>query len=247
MARELAAGGLDYAPERSDREHKSADPGRRRSNSEWIIALDGGGDEQAAALTDLRAYLLRAALFTLQRSMHYVGHLRSSILSELAEDCAQEALTSILQRLGSFRGQSRFTTWAYAFAVNTALVAARRERWISVSVDRILDGTEPLRWRARDEGSLPDPERHAQQTEMLAVIRHGIEHELTLKQQQVLRALVFEEIPLDEVVRHCGSNRNAVYKLVHDARRKLKAHLMNRGFNFKEILEVFAGSGAASG
>jgi RNA polymerase sigma-70 factor (ECF subfamily) len=241
MARDLAAGGLDYAPEPSEGEQKSAAAGRRRTNSEWISALDGGGDEQAAALTDLRTYVLRGALFTLQRSTHYVGHLRSSILSELAEDCAQEALTSILQRLSSFRGQSRFTTWAYAFAVHTALVAARRERWM------ILDGTESVRWRARDEGRPPDPERHAERTEILAVMRHAIEQELTLKQQQVLRALFFEEVPLDEVVRHCGSNRNAVYKLVHDARRKLKAHLMNRCFNVKEILEVVAGSGAVNG
>lgn len=224
------------------------EPGpRRRSNAEWIVALDGAGDEQAAALTDLRNYLLRAALFTLQRSLHYVGHLESSILGELAEHCAQEALTAILQRLHAFRGESQFTTWAYAFAVNTALVAARRERRAPVPLDRILESTDSPPWPARDETGLPDPERHALQTEMMAAIRDGIEQRLTLKQQQVLRALVFEELPLDEVVRHWGSNRNAVYKLVHDARRKLKAHLMARGFGVKEILDVFAVSEAISG
>ena len=247
MGRMLAAGDRDSEPEPSDREYKSTAAGGRRSNSEWIIALNGSGDEQATALTDLRTYLLRAALFTLQRSMHYVGHLRSSILSELAEDCAQEALTSILQHRGSFRGESQFTTWAYAFAVNTALVAARRERWVPFPLDRILEDTESPPWPVRDEGGLPDPERHALQTEMMAAIRDGIEQHLTLKQQQVVRALVFEDVPLDEVVRHWGSNRNAVYKLVHDARRKLKAHLMNRGFNVKEILDVFAVRGAVSG
>jgi RNA polymerase sigma-70 factor, ECF subfamily len=169
------------------------------------------------ALTDLRTYLLRAALFTLQRSLHYVGHLESSILGELAEDWAQGALTAILQRLHVFRGESQFTTRAYAFAVNTALVAARRERRASVPLDRILEGTDSPPWPARDEAGLPDPERHAMQTEMMAAIRDGIEQQLTLKQQQVLRALVFEEISLEEVVRHRGSNRNAVYKLVHDA------------------------------
>lgn len=230
----------------SDRAEREPGP-RRRSNAEWIVALDSTGDLQAAALTDLRTYLLRAALFTLQRSLHYVGHLQSSILGELAEDCAQEALTAILQRLHMFRGESQFTTWAYAFAVNTAMVAARRERRASVPLDRILEGTETPPWPTPDEAGLPDPERHALQTEMMAAIRDGIEQQLTLKQQQVLRALVFEEIPLDEVVRHWGSNRNAVYKLVHDARRKLKAHLMTRGFDVKEILDVFAVSGALSG
>jgi RNA polymerase sigma-70 factor (ECF subfamily) len=219
----------------------------RRSNAEWIVALDGTGDEQAAALTDLRTYLLRAALFTLQRALHYVGHLESSILGELAEDCAQEALTAILQHLHAFRGESQFTTWAYAFAVNTALVAARRERWAPAPLDRILEGAESLPWPARDESGLPDPERRALQAEMMAAIHDGIEQHLTLKQQQVLQALVFEEVPLDEVVRHWGSNRNAVYKLVHDARRKLKTHLVARGFDVKEILDVFAVSGAASG
>lgn len=244
--RVLAVGDREYEPEPPDREYKGAAGARRRSNSEWIIALNGNGDEAAAALTDLRAYLLRAALFTLQRAVHYVGHLRSSILGELAEDCAQEALTAILQHLGAFRGESQFTTWAYAFAVNTALVAARRERWAPVALDPILEGTESSR-PIRNESGLPDPERHALQAEVMTVIRDGIEQQLTLKQQQVLRALVFEGVPLDEVVRHWGSNRNAVYKLVHDARRKLKTHLMSRGFNVKEILDVFAVSEVVSG
>jgi RNA polymerase sigma-70 factor (ECF subfamily) len=222
-------------------------PARQRSNAEWNIALAGVGDEQAAALADLRTYLLRAALFTLQRSLHYVDHLESSILGELAEDCAQEALMAVLQRLHVFRGESKFTTWAYAFAVNTALVAARRERRAPVPLDRILEDTDSPPGPTCDEGSLPDPERHALQTETMAAIQDGIERQLTLKQQQALRALVFEEVPLDEVVRHWGSNRNAVYKLVHDARRKLKAHLMARGFDVKEILDVFAVSGAING
>lgn len=98
-----------------------------RSNTEWIAALDGSGDGQAAALSDLRTYVLRASLFTLQRALHYIGHLDSSIVRELAEDCAQEALTGILRRLHAFRGDSQFTTWAYAFAVHTAFATARRE------------------------------------------------------------------------------------------------------------------------
>ena len=101
----------------------------RRSNEEWLSALGGGGDEQAAALVELRTYLLRAALYALQRARHLVGHLGPSALAQLAEDCAQEALTAVLQRLGTFRGDSHFTTWAYTFAVNIALMAARRERW----------------------------------------------------------------------------------------------------------------------
>lgn len=210
----------------------------RRSNAEWIAALDGTGDAQAAALIDLRTHLLRAALFTLQRALHYVGHLESSIVGELAQDCAQEALTAILQHLRSFRGESRFTTWAYAFAVNTALVTARRERRAYLALDRTVDGADWPPTAARDDDGPPDPERSALQAEMMAAIRDAIERQLTFKQQRVLRALVFEGVPLDVVVRRWGSNRNAVYKLVHDARRKLKKALVARGFDVEEFLGV---------
>lgn len=208
----------------------------QRTNVEWLAALENGDD---AALAELRTYVLRAALFTLQRARHHVGHLGASALGQLAEDCAQESLTAILQRLGTFRGDSQFTTWAYTFAVNTALLAARRERWASVSLDRILDGSETPSSATGGHDATLDPERRALQAEAVAAIRDGIEHHLTVKQQQLLRAVVFEQVPLDEVVRHWGSNRNALYKLLHDARRKLKSHLQARGFDVDEILDLF--------
>ena len=208
----------------------------QRTNGEWLAALRNGDE---AALADLRTYVLRAALFTLQRARHHVGHLGASALGQLAEDCAQESLTAILKRLDTFRGESQFTTWAYTFAVNTALLAARRERWASVSLDRILEGSEtPSQTTVGHDGTL-DPERRALQAEAIAAIRDGIEHHLTVKQQQLLRAVIFEQVPLDEVVRHWGSNRNALYKLLHDARRKLKSHLHARGFDVEEILDLF--------
>jgi RNA polymerase sigma-70 factor (ECF subfamily) len=98
-----------------------------RSNTEWIAALNGSGDGQAAALSDLRRHVLRASLFTLQRALNHIGHLHSSIVRELAEDCTQETLTGLLDRLHAFRGDSQFTTWACAFAVHTAFATARRE------------------------------------------------------------------------------------------------------------------------
>ena len=215
-------------------------PMKRRSNAEWLAALDADSPDQAAALADLRTYLLRAALFTLQRSRHYVGHLGPSALGALAEDCAQESMTAVLQRLAGFRGESQFTTWAYTFAVNIALVAARRERWASIPLARILDGSESEVSTAADRGDSPDPERRTLQREAAAAIREGIEQHLTDKQQQLLRAVVFEQVPLDEIVRHWGTNRNALYKLLHDARRKLKGSLVARGFDIREILDLFA-------
>jgi RNA polymerase sigma-70 factor, ECF subfamily len=213
---------------------------KRRSNAEWITALQEGGGDQAAALADLRTYLLRAALFTLQRARHQTSHLGPGVLGQLAEDCAQEAMTAVVQRLAEFRGESHFTTWAYTFAVNTALVAARRERWARIPLDHVLDGSESRPSTAGDDA---DPQRRALQAEAVAAIREGIERHLTEKQQQALRAVVFEQVPLDEVARHWGSNRNALYKLLHDARRKLKSHLLARGLDVKEILDLFAVAG----
>jgi len=207
----------------------------RRTNEEWLTALRGA---DATALQDLRAYLLRGAQFTLQRARHHVGHLGPGALEQLAEDCAQESLTALLQRLETFRGESKFTTWAYTFAVNTALLAARRERWGSVSLDGILAGTDtPSPVVATDEAA--DPERRALQSEALAVVRDVFDHHLSERQQQLLRAVVFEQVPLDEVVRRWGATRNALYKMLHDARRKLKSELVARGFDVEDVLALF--------
>ena len=147
-----------------------------------------------------------------------------------------------MQRLAEFRGESHFTTWAYTFAVNVALVAARRERWAHISLDAVLEGRESLQ-PSDDDGGPPNPQRRALQAEAIAAVREGIEQHLTEKQQQALRAVVLEQVPLDEMVRHWGSNRNALYKLLHDGRRKLRNHLLARGFDVKEILNLFASGG----
>jgi RNA polymerase sigma-70 factor (ECF subfamily) len=138
--------------------------------------------------------------------------------------------------LDTFRGESRFTTWVYAVAVNAALVAARRERWKRVPLDQVLDLTEVGPWSLTGHGQASiGPDHRLVQEELLATLREGIDHTLTERQRQALRAVVFEGIPLDEVARLWNSNRNAVYKLLHDARRKLKAYLEQRGFRASDI------------
>jgi RNA polymerase sigma-70 factor (ECF subfamily) len=216
---------------------------RVRANDEWVRELSAGGSEQGAALGDLRAYLLRAARYALQRHRGRLAHVGPADLDQMAEDCAQEALLAILARLKDFRGDSRFTTWAYKFAINMALVAARREAGKQVSLDALLDQAGSATWLA-ETGPIPaDPERTARRAEAWAVLREVIEHELTDRQRQALKAVVVDEVPLDELVRHWGSNRNAVYKLLHDARRKLKSRLEVRGFAPGEVLALFGGPG----
>jgi RNA polymerase sigma-70 factor (ECF subfamily) len=215
-------------------------PMKARTNAEWLTALKSDGEAQTVALSDLRAFLLRAALYALHRSRSTLPHLASADIAHLAEDCTQEALSAILERLHQFRGESRFTTWAYKFAINAALLAARRERWGRVSFDQLVDSRDlGERIGAGRHGS-SDPHRRALQSQMLAAVRQGIEGYLTKRQQQALMATVFEGVPLDELARHWGSNRNALYKLLHDARRKLKAHLRERGFDVREMLDVFS-------
>ena len=213
---------------------------KARTNAEWLVELKSDGEEQHAALSDLRTYLLRAARYALYRSRNKMRHLAQTDIEHLAEDCAQDAMSALLEHLQEFRGESRFTTWAYNFAVNAALVAARRESWRRVPLDHLLDSFDLAERVGRAGGALADPQRRASQAQMLAVIREAIDEHITERQRQALTAVVFEGVPLDELARLLGSNRNAVYKLLHDARRKLKAHLRTRGFAAKEILETFS-------
>ncbi len=196
---------------------------KTRDNAEWLAALRSNGAEQSAAIADVRALVLRAALYALRRARGHLGLMAPAEIQALAEDCAQEAVLAIVQSLDRFRGESRFTTWAYAFGVNAALMAARRERWKRVPLDRVLeDGA--WEWAAWRDGA-SDAERRAREDETLAALRDAIEECLSERQRQALKAVVFDDVPLDELARHWGSNRNALYKLLHDARRKLKARL----------------------
>jgi RNA polymerase sigma-70 factor (ECF subfamily) len=212
---------------------------RSRTNDEWLSALRAPGDEQAAAVADLRAYLVRAALYVLRRRRSSLAHLSPTDIEGLAEDCAQDALIAVLGRLDEFRGESRFTTWVYKFAINIALVAVRREGGKRVPLDEVLGNADAADRVGAAEG--PDPDRAARRTEAWGAIQEAMRRELTERQRQALTAIVFDGIPLDELVRHWGSNRNAVYKVLHDARRKLKASLERRDLPVHEMLSLFSG------
>ncbi len=216
-----------------------------RTNPEWIQDLTAGGETQEIAITDLRDILLRAALFFFSRNLSdFRGMSRDEILQR-AEDCAQDALIAVLNHLSEFWGDSKFTTWAYKFAINIALMAARREKWRGVSIDELTEaGDEAFaEWITRDKSEGLSIEQSAMQDELRGVLRNVIEHDLTEKQRQVLLLMVFHEVPMDEVVRHLGTNRNSVYKLLHDARHKLKSGLQERGFEVGETLALFSSGG----
>ena len=212
-----------------------------RSNQEWMRELTEGGSVQDAAISDLRELLLRAALYFFSRNLgDFQGLGRDEILQR-SEDCAQDALIAVLDHLMDFRGDSKFSTWAYKFAINIAMVTARRERWKQVSLDELAaDEGNSIDKLMQDISDVIPPEQSALQSEVQRIIQDVILKDLTEKQRQALVLMVVHEVPLDEVVRYFGTNRNAVYKMLHDARRKLKNGLRTSGFDVSEMLNLFS-------
>lgn len=213
-----------------------------RTNEEWLHDLRASGAVQEAAIADLRNILLRAVLFLFSRNLGDFGGLARNEILQIAEDCAQEALIAVMNHLSDFRGDSKFTTWVYKFAVNIALMTARRERWKGVSLNQLSfsDDGALLEWVMRDKSPGLAPDQSAMQDEVREIIQEVIERDLTDKQRRVLLMLVFNEVPMDEVARRLGTNRNAIYKTLHDARRKLKSGLQERGFEVGELLTLFS-------
>ena len=215
-----------------------------RSNQEWLDDLNSSGPPQAAAIADLRDLLLRAALYFFSRNLNDFGGSGRDEILQKAEDCAQEALIAVMDNLPGFRGDSKFSTWAYKFAINKALMAARHERSKPVSLDELDSASESnlSEWMLEDRSEGAAPEQSSLQAEIRRVMLEVIRQELTEKQRRVLFLMVFNDIPMDEVVLHFGINRNAVYKMLHDARRKLKNALLARGFEVGETLALFGSS-----
>lgn len=215
---------------------------RTRSNEEWLHDLKETGEAQEKAIADLQNILLRAALYLFNRNTSDLAGLASDAVLKLAEDCAQEALVAILNHLSDFRGDSKFTTWAYKFAVNIGLTASRHIRWKDVSLDQLSIDEEGAfsEWVLRDKSSALAPDLSALKGEVRQVIWDVMEQDLTDHQRRILLLMVFHEVPMDEVVQQLNTNRNAIYKSLHDARRKLKSGLQARGFEVGEMLSLFS-------
>lgn len=211
-----------------------------RTNEDWLSALSQPGDEQEEALIDLRDLLLRAALYTFVTRFQDLRALNERERMALAEDCAQDALQAVLSRLSDFRNESKFTTWAYKFGINIALSRGKQAHWRNVSLEALAEDQDPLEWMQwRDERDSGDPEMPSLQGEISAVIRDVVRFELTGRQRQVLKWIAFDEVPMDVVVERLQTNRNAIYKLLHDARMKIKRQLTARGYAVEEVYDLF--------
>jgi RNA polymerase sigma-70 factor, ECF subfamily len=189
----------------------------------WVERLRASGRERDAAVAELRELLLRAARFEVRRRCATLSQIRGGDQEDLAQQSAGDAMVVILSKLDDFRGESQFTTWAYKFALYEAAVKIRKLAW---------QGRE-LPLDAEDWPQVPDPgpapEGEAEVNELLAAIRDEIESSLTPRQRLVLVALALNEVPIDVLAERLETTRGALYKVLHDARKRLRAALVRRG------------------
>lgn len=201
-----------------------------RTNEQWLSDLRGENKDQA--ITDLRKLLKRGLIYALSSRI-------KSDLEHQVEDFVQDAILRILDKLDTFRGESKFTTWAHKVAVRVAFTEMRRKRWKDISIEDMLpeDSGDFTPLVLADPS--PDPEKRATQESLLVMISKMLEEDLTELQRTAMLAIMHGGMPLEEVARRLDTNRNALYKLLHDARKQMRDRLQEKGFSAGEILEVF--------
>jgi RNA polymerase sigma-70 factor (ECF subfamily) len=189
----------------------------------WLRDLRADGSPHDEAVARLHALLLRAARFEVARRSRAQPHVRGNDLDDLAQQAADDALMSVLARLDDFRGLSRFTTWAYKFALLEAAVKLRKRAWQGREIP-----LEPETWSTLSSTGL-EPSADAEQRELVDSVRQAILEVLTPHQRRVLVALTLNGVPIDVLAERLGTTRGALYKTLHDARRKLRRHLEDTG------------------
>ena len=195
----------------------------------WLAALRASGPVREQAVDALHELLLRAARFEISRRRGALSHVRGDELDDVATQAADDALMAVLGKLDEFRGASRFTTWAYKFALLEAGVRVRRRAWQEREV--VLDSDSWTQLAPSTSG----PDADAEQTEVLHALSESIGDELTAHQRQVLVSLALDGVPIDVLAERLSTTRGALYKTLHDARRKLRVVLADKGFSIESI------------
>jgi len=197
-----------------------SDPG----SDQWVQMLSRTGPQREAGLARLHDLLLRIARGELQRRS---GQLRITgpELDDLAYQAAADALLAIVAKLGQFRGESRFTTWAYKFVIFEVSAKIGRHFWSNPAVPMDAEDWERLPGRFG-----ADPAQETERRELAGAVRRAVDENLTPRQRKVFVAIVLNGVPLDALVTELDSTRNAIYKTMFDARRKLRAALAANGY-----------------
>jgi RNA polymerase sigma-70 factor (ECF subfamily) len=201
-----------------------------RTNEEWLRDLRGENQDQAIA--DLRRILKRGLIYSLSSRI-------KTDLEHQVEDFVQDAILRILDKLDTFRGESKFTTWAQKVAVRVAFTEMRRKRWKDVSIEDLIPEESGDYTPIVLSDPSADPEQRATQESMLRMIDQILEEELTERQRSAILAIIHGGMPLEEVARRMDTNRNALYKLLHDARKQMRNRMLEKGFTADEVLAVF--------
>jgi RNA polymerase sigma-70 factor, ECF subfamily len=198
---------------------------------EWLRCLRSHGAVRDEAIARLHALLVRAGRFEVARRHPSLRHLRGDELDDIANEAADDALMSVLRRLDDYRGASRFTTWVYKFALLEAAVKLRKRSWQGREVP-----LEPESWSILASADL-EPDAELEQSELLSTLQAAIAEVLTPHQRRVLVALALNGVPIDVLAERLNTTRGALYKTLHDARRKLRGHLRERGLALETLLE----------
>jgi len=206
-----------------------------RTNEDWLTSLRSSGEQREVALADLSKIIINGMPYALSKWIQQ----DDPRFSPLVEEVTQETLLRVLARLDSFEGRSQFTTWVYTIAVRFALTEIRRAKWKETSLDQMLEGKD-----VGDESrEMPDMgvnvEMSFEKRETISMIQKVMLEELTEKQRTALMAVAIHGIPLAEVARSMNTERNALYKLLHDARLKLKRHMEEQGMSSEELIAIF--------
>ncbi len=202
-----------------------------RTNEQWLADLRS--QDQPQALADLRELLLRGLRAALANRIN-------RDLDHVIEDFVQDGLIKIMDNLDTFRGESRFTTWAQKIAVNSAFTELRRRRWQDLSLQEMVedqDGNEFTPAILTDPEATP--EEQSTRRAMLEFVQKMIDEELTDRQRKAIIAVVFNGRPMDEVAQRMNTNRNALYKLIFDARQNLQRKMTENGFTPQDVLAAF--------
>ena len=198
---------------------------------EWLRCLRADRAVRDDAIARLHALLLRAARFETARRRPSLPHLRGNELDDIALEAADDALMGVLAHLDDFRGASRFTTWVYKFALLEAAVKLRKRSWQGREVP-----LEPETWNLFSSATL-EPDAELEQSELLSTLQRAIAEALTPHQRRVLVALALNGVPIDVLAERLNTTRGALYKTLHDARRKLRVHLQESDLSLDGWLE----------
>jgi RNA polymerase sigma-70 factor (ECF subfamily) len=213
-----------------------------RTNNDWLVDLRAEGPPRQDAIQALLARLERGLYYYLSQERSDLSSRSTDELRQMAQDFAQDALLKVLDNLESFRGESQFTTWASKIAMRVAISELRRARYKDYSLDHLTVGGElmpSITSLAISPNDPPHPERYTEQQDVLKIIDEALDTVLTERQRIALTAYAIDGVPIEEVARRMNTNRNALYKLLHDARLKLKRHMESHGLALDYIMELF--------